>query len=127
MLVFHRLDGGGQFAFEVADESGRFEVLLPKGWYRIQLQCGKWIVETPARFNAPQGGSRYYVGTLKVNMFQRRSFFGWFVRFFGGTLRSGDTGFAVVDEWQWAQANLQSLAEGAENVEKRLMRLDQKS
>jgi hypothetical protein len=124
MVIFRSLKNDEKFAFELDDESGRFEVLLPPGRYAIQLRCGKWLAETPARFDAPEQGRQYYVGTLRVDLFQRRSLQGWFVRFFGGTLPRGDTGFAVVDEWEWARANLGSFAEGPVGIEKRLMRLE---
>jgi len=124
MVVFRSLKGDEKFAFEVEDESGRFEVLLPPGRYAIQLRCGKWLAETPAQFDAPEQGRQYYVGTLQVDLFRQRSPLGWFVRFFGGTLPRGDTGFAVADEWEWARANLRSFAEGPAGIEKRLMRLE---
>jgi len=124
MVVFRSLKGDEEFAFEVEDESGRFEVLLPPGQYAIKLRCGKWLAETPAQFDAPEQGRQYYVGTLRVDLFRRRSPWGWFVRFFGGTLPRGDTGFAVADEWEWARANLRSFAEVPAGIEKRLMRLE---
>lgn len=126
-LIFEGLRSGDRFAYEIEDETGRIEVLLPPGRYRMTLRYDKWWSNTPVMLSVPEGGVAYYVGTLQVGLFRERSLRGMWVRVFGGTVPRDDTSFTVVDEWEWAQANLRALAGGRTTADKRLMQLEKSS
>jgi hypothetical protein len=126
-LIFEGSRGGDRFAYEIEDETGRIEVLLPPGRYRVTLRYDKWWSKTPATLDVPEGGVSYYVGTLYVGLFRERSLRGVWVRAVGGTVPRADTSFAIADEWDWAQANLRGLAGGRATPDKRLMRLEEDS
>ena len=123
-VLFEHLRSGDRYVYEIADESGRFEVLLPAGRYGITLRYDKWWSKTPAVFHLAEGGVSYYVGTLRVDLFRDRSARGLWVRTFGGAVPRGDTGFAVVDEWDWARESLDGFRQATTTPEKRLMRLE---
>lgn len=123
-ITFRNVLTGKRFAYEVEDDSGRFEVLLPPGQYAIKLRYDEWLSDTPARFDAPEAGEPCYVGTLHADLFRRRSFRGSWARIFGGAVPSGDSDFRVRDEWEWAQDNLRFLAAGAVTPQRCLMRLE---
>jgi hypothetical protein len=126
-LIFEGRRSGDRFFYEVEDETGRIEVLLPPGRYGVILRYDKWQSKTPATLDVPDGGVSYYVGTLHVGLFRERSLRGVWVRAVGGTVPRADTSFAVSDEWDWAQANLRALAGGRTAADKRLMRLEENS
>ena len=111
--------------FDVDDETGRFEVMLRPGRYRVGLRYYKWFSGTSARFDVPIPRGRYYIGTLRVDLFRRPSLLGRWARLIGGTVPQNDSDFAVVDEWQWAEANLPLLSSGQQTAEKRLMSLEE--
>lgn len=119
-LRFHNVSTGRRFSYDVTDDEGGFEVFLPPGQYRIALRYFTWTQATPARFEV-DGGNNYYIGTLRVRLLSRWSIGGLWARTFGGTIPEKDSDFAVVDQWDWAEANLSMLAHVS--AEKRLMRL----
>jgi hypothetical protein len=124
MLVFRNLESRDEFAFDVPDDSGGFEVLLPPGRYSIRLRYEDWLSATPAMFDAAAAGESYYVGTLRADLFRRRSLRGWWARAFGGTIPRDDSDFAVTDEWEWARANLGAFSSQPTRVRKRLMSVE---
>jgi hypothetical protein len=125
MLVFRNTLTGAQFGFDVPDDTGGFEVLLPPGQYAIRLRYDDWLSDTPAILDAPVAGERYYVGTLRADLFRRRSLRGWWARAFGGAVPRQDSDFSVTDDWDWARANLAALSAEPLRVERRLMRVAQ--
>lgn len=125
MLVFRDVHSGDEFGFDVPDDTGGFEVLLPPGRYAIRLRYDDWLSETPALFDAPVAGDQYYVGTLRADLFRRRSIRGWWARAFGGAVPRKDSDFAVTDEWEWARANLDAFSARPLRAQKRLMDVGQ--
>ena len=123
MIVFESLRTGDRYGYELPDDTGGFQVLLPPGRYEIKLRFEKYLVDTPARFEAPEGGQQYYIGTLRAKLFQTDSVLGWRTRIFGGRIPSADSDFRVVDEWDWATDNLRAFSERPVRVEKYLMAL----
>lgn len=102
-LSFHNLVTGEFTSYRINDPLGRFEIVLPPGRYGLGIQYYIYLSDTPARFEVPQAGQQYYVGTLRANFFARSSLGGAWTTTFGGILPMKDTDFAVVDEWEWAQ------------------------
>jgi hypothetical protein len=123
MLVFRDLRSGEEFGFEIPDETGRFELLLPPGEYTIRLRYEEWLSETPVTFEAPEAGAQYYIGTLHADLFRGRSLRGWWARVFGGNVPATDSHFAVIDDWQWARAHLRAFEAPQPRVQKQLMTL----
>jgi hypothetical protein len=122
-LVVHNVDTDRKYSFLVDDESSRFEIMLPPGSYTVAFQYFKWLCETPATFDVPDAGRGYYIGTLRVDLFSRRSLRGWMARFFGGTIPKTDSDFVVLDEWETAADDFAVLAAGAMAPNRQLMRL----
>lgn len=123
-ITFRHLRTGERFTYEVEDDSGRFEILLPPGRYAIKLRYDEWLSDTPALLDAPEPGQHYYVGTLQADLFRRRSLRGSWARIFGGAVPGGDSHFNVLDEWEWGKVNLRSLAAEPIVVQRRLMSLE---
>ncbi len=121
MLVFRNTQGGEEFGFDVPDDKGGFEVLLPPGRYEIRLRYDDWLSGTPVVLDAPAAGERYYVGTLHADLLRRRSVRGWWARAFGGAIPQRDSDFSVTDEWEWARENLGAFSAEPVRVQKRLM------
>jgi hypothetical protein len=122
-LVFQNSNTSKKFAFDMDNEDGRFEVMLPPGEYGIRLRYHTWLSGTPAHSDVPEAAKRYYVGTLRVDLFRHTSILGFPARVFGGTVPQGDSDFDVLDEWEWTQANLQVPFPVQVTAEKRLMHL----
>jgi hypothetical protein len=121
MLVFRSTQGGGEFRFDVPDDTGGLEVLLPPGRYEIRLRYDDWLLGTPVVLDAPAAGERYYVGTLRADLFRRRSLRGWWARAFGGSVPQRDNDFAITDDWEWARQHLGAFSAQPASVQKRLM------
>jgi hypothetical protein len=123
MILFERLRTGELFGYDLPDDTGRFEVLLPPGRYGVKLRYEKYLVATPARFEATEAGQQYYIGTLQAQLFRRGSVLGWRARIFGGNIPSSQRDFRVIDEWDWAKDNLRAFRQRPVRAEKHLMSL----
>jgi len=97
-LAVRNLDSGERFTVPITDERGWFSAALPPGPYAIGIGHYIWLLDTPARFQAPGPGSRCYLGTLGVELFARSSVLGGWARLTGGAIPESDNGFQVLDQ-----------------------------
>ncbi len=123
-LSFRNVDTGGAFAIDITAQDGRFEAMLPPGRYGVGLRYAIYRSDTPARFDVPEAGRQFYIGTLQVNFLARASIGGTWAATAGGIVPEDDSQFAVIDEGnETAGPPASRLAIDAGTVEKRLMRV----
>ncbi len=121
-VSFLNVDTGGAFAVDVTTQDGRFETMLPPGRYAVGLRYAIYLSDTPARFDVPEAGRQFYIGTLQVNFFARASIGGAWAATAGGVVPEDDSQFTVIDEGN-AAIPASRLGLDAGTVEKRLMQV----
>jgi hypothetical protein len=87
---------GEKMNIEIQDADGWFVAQLPAGKYGMGIRYYIYLFDTPATVAIPEGGRRYYVGTLRVNLFVRGSFQGGIAETAGGVIPQDDIDFTVV-------------------------------